>query len=84
MYIAFPITEPNMSGSGLNEQDLVLYEVFVLRDASTGHKFFSSQDKVLRAVILRAYLEQKLRSGDGALIRMDAARSKFALILLQY
>ena len=84
MYIAFLVTEPNMSGSGLDEQNLVLYEVLVLRDASTGYKFFGTQDKMLRAIILRADLEQELRGGDGAFIRMDSARSKFALVLLQY
>jgi hypothetical protein len=73
-----------MSGTGLDEQNLVLYEVLVLRDASTGHKFFGTQDKVLWAVILRADLEQELRSGNGAFIGMDSARSKFAIVLLQY
>ena len=72
-----------MSGSGLDEQSLVLHEVFVLGNASIRQEFFSTQDEVLRAVVLRADLEQELGSGDGTLIGMNAPCAKLALVLLQ-
>jgi hypothetical protein len=73
-----------MSGSTLDEQNLVLYEVFVLCYSSSGQKVFGTQDKVLRAVILRTHLQQEVGSGDCALICMDTACAKFAPILFQY
>ena len=50
VYIAFPITEPDMGGARLDGQDFILYKV--LGYTSIRQNLFRTHDEVLRAVIL--------------------------------
>src|SRR5215469_13010331 len=78
--IPFLRAQPNVGAACLNQQNLVLVEMFVLRDNAAWRNFLCAQPHLLRAAILAIDLDGKRCGRYGSLSGPSNAMFTFAFL----
>src|ERR1051325_7596540 len=77
--IAFLTSKPHVSRTGLDQDDLVLSEVFVPRDLPTGRNALRSENQMTGPTVFWVHFDRELRSRHCCLARTSDAVFAIAL-----